>query len=58
MGWMDGWGDWRLMHSPFSQILRLRTAIQDYENDKWRLIAAKVGSGFSAAACREKAEEL
>ncbi|KAI9878896.1 MAG: hypothetical protein M1830_010200 [Pleopsidium flavum] len=38
-------------------VLRLRNAIQDYENDKWRLIAAKVGSGFSPAACREKAQE-
>ncbi|MCJ1365726.1 hypothetical protein MMC16_004851 [Acarospora aff. strigata] len=39
-------------------VLRLRNAIQDYETDKWRLIAAKVGSGFSPAACREKAQEL
>lgn len=32
--------------------------MEDYENDKWRLIAAKVGSGFSPAACQDKAEEL
>jgi hypothetical protein len=32
--------------------------MQDYENDRWRIVAAKVGSGFSPAACREKAAEL
>lgn len=32
--------------------------MDEYENDKWRLIAAKVGSGFSPVACQEKAEEL
>jgi hypothetical protein len=32
--------------------------MDEYENDKWRLIAGKVGSGFSPAACQEKAEEL
>lgn len=32
--------------------------MEEYENDKWRLIAAKVGSGFSPAACQDKAEEL
>ena len=30
----------------------------EYEADRWRIIAGKVGSGFSAAACREKAAEL
>jgi len=30
----------------------------EYEQDRWRLIAAKVGSGFSPAACREKAREI
>ncbi|KAH0548283.1 hypothetical protein GP486_008015 [Trichoglossum hirsutum] len=39
-------------------VHRLRNAIQEYEQDRWRLIAAKVGSGFSPAACREKAKEL
>ncbi|EAS33551.3 MYB DNA-binding domain-containing protein [Coccidioides immitis RS] len=39
-------------------VQRLRNAIQDYENDRWRVIATKVGSGFSPAACREKAAEL
>ncbi|KAJ9308974.1 hypothetical protein DTO217A2_1650 [Paecilomyces variotii] len=39
-------------------VHRLRNAIQEYENDRWRLIAAKVGNGFTPAACREKATEL
>jgi hypothetical protein len=32
--------------------------MQEYENDRWRIISAKVGQGFSPAACREKAEAL
>ncbi len=32
--------------------------MDEYETDKWRLVAAKVGSGFSPTACQEKAEEL
>jgi hypothetical protein len=39
-------------------VQKLRKAMEDYENDKWRLIAAKIGSGFSPVACQEKAEEL
>ncbi|KAI5780004.1 hypothetical protein EDC01DRAFT_754298 [Geopyxis carbonaria] len=39
-------------------VQRLRSAMQEYEQDRWRLIAAKVGNGFSAAACREKAKEF
>ncbi|KAA8913418.1 hypothetical protein FN846DRAFT_772164 [Sphaerosporella brunnea] len=39
-------------------VQRLRTAMTEYEQDRWRLIAAKVGSGFSPAACREKAREI
>ncbi|EEQ33070.1 MYB DNA-binding domain-containing protein [Microsporum canis CBS 113480] len=39
-------------------VQRLRNAIQDYENDRWRIVATKVGSGFSPAACREKAAEI
>ncbi|KAK2732809.1 hypothetical protein FQN57_002475 [Myotisia sp. PD_48] len=39
-------------------VLRLRNAIQDYENDRWRIVATKVGGGFSPVACREKAGEL
>lgn len=40
------------------KVLRLRNAIQEYDQDRWRLIAAKVGNGFTPAACREKAKEL
>jgi hypothetical protein len=32
--------------------------MQEYENDRWRIIASKVGSGFSPAACRDKAQEI
>lgn len=32
--------------------------MQEYENDRWRIVSAKVGSGFSPAACRDKAAEL
>ncbi|KAI5306765.1 hypothetical protein KEM56_007212 [Ascosphaera pollenicola] len=39
-------------------VHRLRTALEEYENDRWRLIAIKVGNGFSPTACREKAAEL
>ncbi|KAI4851408.1 hypothetical protein E4T45_05097 [Aureobasidium sp. EXF-8846] len=46
---------WKLYHA---RIQRLRTAIQDYDNDRWRFISSKVGSGFSAAACKAKAEEI
>ncbi|CAM1510363.1 Fc.00g006980.m01.CDS01 [Cosmosporella sp. VM-42] len=37
---------------------KLRTALQDYENEKWRIVANKVGTGFTPAACRERADEL
>ncbi|KAK7513989.1 hypothetical protein IWZ03DRAFT_315381 [Phyllosticta citriasiana] len=39
-------------------IQKLRNAMQEYDNDKWRIISSKVGSGFSPAACRDKAAEL
>ncbi|KAI9821053.1 MAG: hypothetical protein M1827_003786 [Pycnora praestabilis] len=39
-------------------VVRLQNAMQEYENDRWRLVAAKVGNGFSPAACREKAREM
>lgn len=39
-------------------VIRLRNAMVEYEQDRWRLIAAKVGNGFSPAACKEKAKEL
>ncbi|KAK4146884.1 uncharacterized protein C8A04DRAFT_34456 [Dichotomopilus funicola] len=37
---------------------KLRTALQDYENEKWRIIANKVGTGFTPIACRDRAAEL
>jgi hypothetical protein len=39
-------------------VVRLRNALREYENDKWRIISTKVGSGFSPTACKEKATEL
>jgi hypothetical protein len=41
-----------------AQVQKLRRALEEYENDKWRLIAAKVGNGFSPTACQDKIEEL
>jgi hypothetical protein len=32
--------------------------MEEYDNDKWRIISGKVGNGFSAAACKDKATEL
>lgn len=32
--------------------------MHEYENDRWRIIASKVGSGFSPTACRDKAQEI
>lgn len=40
------------------QVQKLRNAMLEYDNDRWRIISAKVGSGFSPAACKEKASEL
>lgn len=40
-----------------SQVERLRHAILEYKSEKWRIISSKVGHGFSAAACQQKAEE-
>ncbi|KAK3692021.1 hypothetical protein B0T22DRAFT_502840 [Podospora appendiculata] len=37
---------------------KLRTALQDYENEKWRIVANKVGTGFTPAACRERSAQL
>ncbi|KAL3962967.1 hypothetical protein ACCO45_004490 [Purpureocillium lilacinum] len=37
---------------------KLLKALQDYENEKWRIVAHKVGSGFTPAACRERSEQL
>ncbi|KAK5165686.1 uncharacterized protein LTR77_008608 [Saxophila tyrrhenica] len=45
-----GWTD--------EMLQKLRTAMQEYEDDRWRIISGKVGSGFSAAACKDKAAEI
>ena len=37
---------------------KLHSALNDYENEKWRIVAHKVGSGFTPAACRERAAQL
>ncbi|KAI0480269.1 hypothetical protein GGR56DRAFT_263234 [Xylariaceae sp. FL0804] len=37
---------------------KLRTALQDYENEKWRFVSNKVGPGFTPQACRERAAVL
>ncbi|KAI2468580.1 hypothetical protein F4781DRAFT_432256 [Annulohypoxylon bovei var. microspora] len=37
---------------------KLRTALQDYENEKWRFVSNKVGPGFTPQACRERATQL
>jgi hypothetical protein len=29
--------------------------MEDYENDRWRIIAQKVGNGFTPAACQQRA---
>ncbi len=39
-------------------MIKLRNAIREYENDRWRIISSKVGNGFSPAACKDKAVEL
>ncbi|KAF2278934.1 uncharacterized protein EI97DRAFT_223684 [Westerdykella ornata] len=45
-------------HWTDEMVQKLRNAMQEYENDRWRIIASKVGQGFTPAACREKAAEL
>ncbi|KAI1777765.1 hypothetical protein F4818DRAFT_456808 [Hypoxylon cercidicola] len=37
---------------------KLRTALQDYENEKWRFVSNKVGPGFTPQACRDRATQL
>ncbi|KAG6084203.1 hypothetical protein E4U33_003786 [Claviceps sp. LM78 group G4] len=37
---------------------KLRAALADYETEKWRIIAHKVGNGFTPAACRERAMQM
>jgi len=41
-----------------SQLDRLRQSLDEYEHDRWRIVSGKVGNGFSAAACKEKIDEL
>jgi len=36
----------------------LKSAIRDYDVERWRVIASRVGGGFSANACKEKAVEI
>lgn len=40
------------------QDRKLRAALDDYENGKWRVISSRLGTGFTPAACRERADEL
>lgn len=47
-----------LLTTTTNQIDRLRQSEAEYEHDKWRIISGKVGNGFSAAACKEKIDEL
>ncbi|RMJ24701.1 hypothetical protein PHISP_04428 [Aspergillus sp. HF37] len=39
-------------------VHRLQRAMQEYDNDRWRIIAGKVGNGFTPAACSQKASQL
>ncbi|CAL5870137.1 uncharacterized protein PFLUO_LOCUS4372 [Penicillium psychrofluorescens] len=39
-------------------VHRLQRAVDEYENDQWRIIAGKVGNGYTPAACREKASQF
>ncbi|KAF1816023.1 hypothetical protein P152DRAFT_380051, partial [Eremomyces bilateralis CBS 781.70] len=39
-------------------VQKLRHAMQEYENDRWRVISSKLGSGFSPTACKEKSDEI
>ncbi len=42
----------------WGQVGRLRQALHEYESERWRVVSSRVGHGFSAAACKLKAEEL
>ncbi|KAJ5574342.1 uncharacterized protein N7459_008769 [Penicillium hispanicum] len=39
-------------------VLRLQRALDEYEADRWRIVAGKVGNGYTPAACRERALQL
>lgn len=47
-----------LISTAIKKLERLRQALQEYECDRWQNISAKVGNGFSAAACEDKAAEM
>lgn len=40
------------------QDQKLRDALDDYENEKWRIVSSKLGAGFTPVACRDRAESL
>ncbi|KAH8196653.1 hypothetical protein TruAng_009177 [Truncatella angustata] len=37
---------------------KLRAALADYESEKWRIVANKMGTGFTPVACRERIQQL
>ncbi|PSN59157.1 putative transcriptional activator Myb, partial [Corynespora cassiicola Philippines] len=39
-------------------VQKLLNAMGDYEKDRWKIIAAKVGCQYSQTECKSKAEEL
>lgn len=43
---------------PEDLVLRLKTAIKEYEDERWKAIAAQVGGSFTDITCRDKAVEL
>lgn len=42
----------------YLKVQRLRNAVKEYDNDRWRIISGKVGNGFSPEACKDQAEEF
>lgn len=48
----------RLTSSAIAKLERLCQALEEYERDRWRIVSQKVGNGFSATACKDKANEL
>lgn len=40
------------------KVQRLKRAMAQYEQDRWRIISSKVGKGFGPEACRERAAEF
>ena len=37
---------------------KLQTALKEYEKEKWRFVATKLGPGFTPTACQERFVEL